>query len=389
MTATIGSYAIARARLRIPPRGVASAVLALTDDTAIPIPSSLALTIGDLTMTGTVTNGADFGGQAGYTWEAGAGAWSTLLEQRPPYHNDGGVMLSAVAADLAQDAGELGAVLDGIPDRSLGADWTRPTATARDLLDALTGGAWWLANDGTTHIGPRPAGTYSSSTLTLHYEPAIRMGRAQDSGDLIAGLAPGVTLSAPGLAAPLLIGTAVVVVEHDDIAVELYGEKTSGELFRAMVDAVTQWRDYVLLNPYTVSTVGGDARVAVQPTDARSAPFPDAPALGHMAGIPGATYTLAPGANVAVMHLAADPGSPIVFGHLPGPLPVAVTFDASGSITIGGTAGAVNVGGAGAAALALASPLVTWAGLVNTALAAAGHPAAALGAVATTIAKGV
>lgn len=343
MTATLGTLAVSRARLRNPRHGIALAVVALTDDTVIAIPSRLALAIGDSTKTGTVTDGGDFGGQASYTWTAGAGLWSTVLPQRPPYHDDGGVMLSAVLADLARDAGEIGAILDGIPDKSLGTNWTRPEAAARDLLDALAGGQWWIADDGVTHVGPRPAGTYSSSTLTLSYDPSIRRGVAQDSGDLIAGLAPGVTLSAQGLATPILIGTAVVVVEGDDISVELYGEKTRSELFRAMVDACTEWRDYLLLNPYTVVGLANDpgvpGGVAVQPTDARAAAFPDAPALGHMSGIPGATYALATGSNVAVMHLAGDPGSPIVFGHLPGTLPDSVTFDANGPINIGGSGG--------------------------------------------------
>jgi hypothetical protein len=348
MSATLGSAAISRATLRIPRFGVPVANVTLTDDTALTNGSRLTLTVGDLALVGTVTWGSDFGGAAGYTWEAGAGKWSTVVPSRP-YHDDNGIMLSRVAADLAADAGELGAVL-AMPDRSLGTNWTRPAAPARDLLDALSGGQWWVASDGVTHVGPRPSTATTSSTLTLHYDPALRLATAQLADDTVSTLLPGVTLTAQGLAGPLAIISSVVHAEAESISVDLYGEISGPDLLRALVDALTQWRAYLRLNPYTVATVATDGRVAVQPADARDASSPDAPLLAHLAGIPGASYVLAPGAQVAVTHLAGDPGSPIVFGHAPGALPASVLFDATGTISLG----------SGASPLALANPLITW-----------------------------
>lgn len=373
MSATLGTSGINRARLTRPRYGIAVCEALLTDsDAVLPEGSTQTLTIGDYSAPGVVHGGA-FGGQAGYTWQAGAGAWSTDCPQRPPYHDDAGVMLSVVAADLARDAGELGCILDGIPDRSLGRDWTRPEAPARDLLDALASapGQWWVDEaTGITHLGPRPAAAFSSPMLGLRYDPSIRRGVAQIADDTIAGLAPGTTLTAIGLAIPLLIASATVEVQGDDIAVVIYGEKTGPELFRAMVDAATAWRAYLGTQPYTVAVASSllGAPVAVQPSDARSARSPDAPSLSHMPGVPGVSFTLPVGAGIAVAYLAGDPGSPVVCGYLPGVLPGSVMFDASGTIDLG----------AGADFLAKAAQIVTWAGLVNGALSAAGHPVAAL-----------
>ena len=223
-----------------------------------------------------------------------------------------------------------------------------------------------------THLGPRPASSVSSSTLTVLYDPALRHATAQLADDAIAGLLPGATLAAQGLPDPLLIGSTTVQLEGDSLSVELWGEVTGAELFRAMVNACTAWRAYLVANPYAVVSVAADGRVAVRPADGRSVAFPDAPALGHVTGLPGASYVLQAGAGVVVVHLAGDPGSPMVAGHLAGVLPLTVLFDAATSISLG----------AGGTALAIASKAdardLALLGGVNTALGALGKPAITL-----------
>ena len=337
MTATLGTAQIARAALRGPRYGAGTADVMLLGDTALAVGSRQTLTLGNRSMVGTLRPGGDFGGQAGYSWIAGGNGWSKVVDRRhSPPHDDNGLRLSRILADLAADAGEIGIVLDGIPDRVVGQDWTRPQGLARDLLDALTGGQWWIADDGVTHVGPRPATSFSSPTLTVEpYDPALRWGTVRLADDNVAPLVPGCTLTAQGLPAPILVGSVLVRLEGSSLEVELWGERSGAELFRAMVDACTAWRTYLAANPYTVASVGSDGRVAVVPSDARSVAMPDAPQLPHLAGIPGASYELAPGAGVAVAYLAGDPGSPVVHGHLPGVLPVSTLLDASSSLTLG------------------------------------------------------
>jgi hypothetical protein len=152
-------------------------------------------------------------------------------------------------------------------------------------------------------------------------------------------------LTAQGLPAPLTIGQVAVEVDGDRIAVTIWGELVGAELLAAIVDHLTAWRRYLSANPYAVQVVASDGRVQVQPADARAAAYPDAPALGHAPGLPGASYTLAAGASVVVAHLAGDPGSAVVVAHLAGVLPVSVVLDASSFVSLG----------AGGTPLALAS----------------------------------
>lgn len=347
MTATIGSVAISRCTLRTPRYGAASADFDLIDDTVLAIGSLATLTVGDDSRVGTVRPGSDFGGQAAYSWIAGAGGWENAVAAQP-YHDDAGIHLLAVATDLAAAAGEIGMVVP--MDRVLGQDWTRPAAVARDLLDALTRnasgvGEWWLGADGVTHLGPRPSSGYASSTLTVaSYNPELRHAVVQVADDAIAGLTPGATLTAPGLPS-LLIGSTVVHVTDDAIEVEIFGERTGAELFAAMVNAVTAWRTFLQQNPYTVQSVATDGRVAVKAADAGDAAFPDAPLLTHAPGLPGATVALAPGAPVVVSYLEGDPGKPVVTSYptstvLPVRVALAATeIDLTGIVRLGGNGG--------------------------------------------------
>jgi hypothetical protein len=336
VTATLAGIPVSRAVLRIPRYGAALAEVQLLDDTPLPAGTRAPLQIGNLVMVGTVRPGGAFGGITGVSWIAGGDGWSRTVDRRAtPTHNDAGVLLSQVAADLALDAGEIGVLL-GVPDRPVGQDWVRPLALARDLLDALSGGQWWVDGAGITHIGPRLPSAIALPTLTVDpYDPALRMGTARVADDLVAGLVPGATLTAPGLPAPLAIGQTVLRLDGGALDVDLYGERTGADLLDAYINALTSWRAYLRAVPYQVTGVAADGRVAVVPADARGVLFPSAPLLGHAPGLPGASYTLAPGARVVVGCLAGDPGSPVVQGHLPGALPVSVVLDAATSISLG------------------------------------------------------
>lgn len=335
MTATLGGKAIERGRLTIPRRGAAHGDFALVDDAALTAGARTTLALGSLSLTGTVRPGGAFGGAAAYSWVAGAGSWGKVVASTP-YHDDAGLLLSAVARDLAADAGEIGAALE-VADRVLGRDWTRPTAPASDLLDALTGREWWIAADGVTHLGPRPSPAVTLQGLSVtSYDPNLRRATVELGDDGIAPLVPGIVLSAPGLPAPLSVGSVVVDVDAHRLTVELWGEAMGAEIMARIVDHLTAWRRYLPGNPYTVSNVGADLRVAVKPADARSSAYPDAPVLAHVPGVPGASCILQKGSAVVVSHLAGDPGSPVVTGYpLTGRLPIKVILAVDEGLCLG------------------------------------------------------
>lgn len=367
MTATLGPSLVSEATLYVERHGIPHGDLAMIDDTVLAPGSSQTLTIGTLAMTGGVVASGGFGGQARAHWSGGVvgldakgngtSAWSLSLPSRP-YHNDGGIMLSVVLADLERDAAAaagaspLGTTLE-VPDVRLDAAgaWLRPSAIGRDLLDALAvagglaRGSWWIDVDGSTHLGPRPASQVTLSDLTIPtYDPALLRAVVALSSDDYASLVPGVTLTAPGLPAPLTVAALVVHVTGDDIGAELWGEASHAELLARIIRHVMA-PSITYLPPHAYTTAGaaeaGTGRVPVMVPE--GSPFPDAPLLGHAPGIPGASFVLAPGAAVLVSCVEGSPGNPVCTSYPGGgsiPLPLGVTFDVQpgSKITFGATA---------------------------------------------------
>lgn len=364
MTTTLGTASVSSGSLHIERYGIPHADLAMVDDTVLPLGSTQTLVLGTISHVGAVVSGGDFGGQARTHWSGGAGgldangngvsAWAAPVDARP-YHDDNGIMLSAVLADLERDAAvavgasPLGTTLE-VPDVRLdvAGAWLRPAALARDLLDALTvaagqpRGTWWIATDGSTHLGPRTASSVTLSDLTIgDYDPALLRAVVQLSGDDYATLLPGATLTAPGLPAPLLVACLIVTVEGDDIAAELWGEASHAELFARVVEhVVAPSLAYLAPVAYTVMGVASDGRVQVSAPP--GSPWPDAPLLGHAPGLPGVSFMMAPGAPVLVSCVGGSPGAPVCVAYPAGTsdtLPGSVTFDANGPINIGGSGG--------------------------------------------------
>ena len=76
MSASIAGLAISSARVITPQWGGAHAErIALTDDATLTVGARATLVLGTRSLTGTVRPGGTFGGQAAYSWIAGAGAW--------------------------------------------------------------------------------------------------------------------------------------------------------------------------------------------------------------------------------------------------------------------------------------------------------------------------
>ena len=345
----LAGLAVSSASLRVPRYGMPTARVELQTVPTTPLVAGqrATLQLGDLSLVGTLLPaGGDFGDVASWDWMGGAAAWDQEVEART-YRDDSGILLSAVLADLALDAAaatgatdgtSFGAVLDGIPDRSLGYAWTRPTATASDLLRALAGDAWWVAPDGTTHVGARAASSSAPADLLVEaFDPATRLATVTLAGDGVSQLLPGTTLTAAALPAPLLIGQLEVQVETESVTATLWGERTGAELVAAVLEALTRRVRYAVVSPAQVTTVAG-ARSTVASSDARSADLAGLPFLDTVWGLPGASAVLQPGALVVVGWPGGDPGSPMIAGFLPGTLPQSLGLDAASTITLG-TAG--------------------------------------------------
>ena len=95
---------------------------------------SVTIEIGDLSLTGTITDSGTFAEQRRARVVAGAGGWGTLVVAQH-YHNDltddggGGVLAQTVADDAARLVGEtIGTFV--VTDARIGADYVRESGLA-------------------------------------------------------------------------------------------------------------------------------------------------------------------------------------------------------------------------------------------------------------------
>jgi hypothetical protein len=132
--------------------GLWSADIALALTTVIPSAAS-PLVIGDLTLTGTsFRDGLDEGARTARL-VGGYGGWRKDVAAQD--YRGSSVMASTVLRDAANAVGERIAM--DAQDTNL-QRFTREAGPASRVLRQVAGASWWIAPDGVTHIGPRPAG---------------------------------------------------------------------------------------------------------------------------------------------------------------------------------------------------------------------------------------
>lgn len=231
MTFTLGAADLTRARLSLPPWGVWMARCYPVDTVAVQTGAAVTLTLGSLVLQGTIRRGGTFLASTGILVVGGADGWARTLARRDPYRADNGVRLSTVAADLATDAGER-LVLESGVERSLGYAWTRPAGVASVALDALSAGPWWVAPDGVTHLGPRPA-PMAIPTATVYSVEAVQpergWARVSCPDDMIGALLPGVAVPLGEGAGVMAVEAVEVAVDPGRVVLELRGRLSGGE----------------------------------------------------------------------------------------------------------------------------------------------------------------
>jgi hypothetical protein len=155
------------------------------------ISTSVALVIGNLTLTGAVFRQGAFAGRQYALLVAGAAGWMRTVAAQA-YEQPGGVMLSTVLGDAAREVGEQ---VNASPDRSVGAFFVRESAPAQRVLRQLVGVAWYVDNAGVLQLGARPAGAVASSFLVEDFDRAD--GLAVISTEDEAAWLPGQSFTSP------------------------------------------------------------------------------------------------------------------------------------------------------------------------------------------------
>lgn len=187
--ASLGAARIISGHVTILRYGIWTADVLL--DLTTEIAAQTTLTIGDLVLTAHVYRMATFAGSRSALALGGFGGW---LRELPPraYRSASGVLLSIVLGDAAREVGESIVVAN---DVSLGTQFTRERMQAGKLLRQLAGPDWWVANDGVTHVGPRPSGAISSPFTAISYSAS--KGRVEIATENLADWMPGRSFTAP------------------------------------------------------------------------------------------------------------------------------------------------------------------------------------------------
>ncbi len=278
------------------------------------VSGQVTITLGELELVGTVD--ARYDGTRGLQRRtrvvAGAGGWATLLEPKA-YHNDGGVKALLLAQDAARAAGEtLGSFNPATP--TVGVDYVRRSGPASRTLEGAAGGApWWVAYDGTTHVGERASSTPATDSYeVLDYDSRGRLVTL--AVDDLRSVGIGSVLS-EGLDAPQTVRELTLVVTPEEVRVvawcgeqEAAGSRLAG-LIRSLVERITDERLWGLWR-YRVVRMSSD-RVELQSVRQRVG-LPDILPIAMWPGVAGAHAELAPGAEVLVEFIEGDRAQPVI-----------------------------------------------------------------------------
>jgi len=352
-TATLNDHRVTSATIDLPAWGAWHADVSL--DGEVKIAGAVTLVVNDLTLKGTILSGGPLFGRSRFRVVGGAGGWGKILPKNS-YANDAGVRLSTILNDAAKAAGE---TLDAstVPTIQLGPAWTRDEGAACFVLNALAPSAWYVGEDGVTRLGQRKASTFAGQATRI--EPVDQATkRLTIASESIATLVPGVVVD----------GLSALDVTHeispDGLRTTIRGALGIGSAAsrllaarRAQLEQLDPNRRFRGTYEYRVVTRNGN-RLNLQIVLV-STGMPDLQNVPVRPGLAGGKADVKLGSRVLVTWANADRARPLVLGcddaDSAGFLPDNAAIDATTSVNVGPSAGAVNLAG-GSDAVALATP---------------------------------
>jgi hypothetical protein len=325
MSITLNGLRVTHARVIIPWRGVWSAEIECELTPAGTPPSGpAALVVNDWPLVGTIDpeRSGRFGDAARVRVLGGGGGWHKPVAARQ-YHNDAGVLSTAVLASTGAEVGER--VTEAGPPSRLGVDYMRGAGPASRVLE---GRSWWVdPSSGTTIVGPRPHVPAPPDLTIVSWDPTTRV--AVLSADRL--VFPGAMLTSA------TIGSALVRdVEHvlsGDGGVQITAWCHDAEVARLPSLLASVAREacgvpYLKVYRYRIVMQGGDGRVTLQAV-AKAAGMPEVIKLVDVwPGMASVSAKYAPGTVCLVEFIDGDPTRPVVRGFEPGAKTLEVSVDA-------------------------------------------------------------
>ena len=211
--AALNEHRISTGTIVIPWVGLWSADVML--DSTATLSGLVTLTLGTLSLVGSIFRQADWAGALRLRLIGGHGGW---LKTLPPsgYNLITGVQLSTVLGDAARDVGE---TVKLASDRSLGNFYTREEAPAERLLNRLSS-TWYVRPDGSTYVGDRASGEIVSQFDVLSYDGG-RGSALVGVTDAYADWTPGRTFRSAQITTPFQIGAVTMKIGKEQTRVEV------------------------------------------------------------------------------------------------------------------------------------------------------------------------
>jgi hypothetical protein len=323
-TASLNGQRVTSALVTVPKWGAWYADVGL--DVERTITGTATLKISDVTFIGTVLSGGASNGRSSFRIVGGSGGWGKAIPAASEA-DDAGVKVATILTSVALAAGE---TLDAstLPGTRLGPHWARHAGPARDALELVVPGAWYVGEDGMTRIGARASKAWAGKAATEPVDKA--RGSVVIAPETLVGLVPGAIVS----------GVEAVDVWHA-VADGKVRSTVWGSLSSSSSRRLTAWRRlFDALDPgwrfrgvyeYRVVLLSGE-RLDLQPVRVSSG-MPDLRRVPVSAGVAGAKSTVLPGARVFVSFADQSPSRPIVIGFEDadgsGFKPVSTTIDAA------------------------------------------------------------
>jgi hypothetical protein len=326
---------------------VADVILSESTD----IPTSATLTVGDLTLRGTVVRQASFSASRSARIVGGAGGWRKPLSSKG-YSHAAGVKMSTLLADAAGECGER-IVVD--VDRVVGPGWARESAKAERLLHILLDGKWWIDPDGVTQTKARISTQVAAPFTVISWSGG--KGLFEIATESIASWQPGRTFSSATVSSVQTVSSVTIESDNEGklrlhvLSVDSTQERLRTDL-RSLIRQEIAALSYFGVWEYTI-TSGTDKTVDAVPTDSR---MPSLTKCPMMPGLMGEVVTPAPGSKCRIAFVNGDPsryecigiiGTPIKV-EIAGPIPTqaAARFgDAVSGVAITSGSTKVFIGG--------------------------------------------
>lgn len=217
--ASIGDTGIWSGDVLLSSRGIWTATVVPFDDSALSEGQAVTITVGTLSLVGTILRGSVLPEGAGFFVLGGAGKWRKGVA-RKSYQDDKGVKLADVLRDLVSEAGERHTLAAALGSTVLGRHWVRPEGSGVASLNAL-GQPWRVRPDGVTEVGPMVYTASEGLFSVRSYAAASRTALLEVPDEDVAELVPGKTLDMGGTS--LQVDVTRIILGGGTVRVEVTG----------------------------------------------------------------------------------------------------------------------------------------------------------------------